>query len=534
MSEEKPSKYSFATIKKQQQRKVIEGSRGENGYVTDTDEMLRTVESFYKQLFSPRGPVDSKSREFVACLDRVLEEEEAAALEGEVSLQEVEGAMASFEKGTAPGSDGLPVELYCSFGQLIGQDLVEVYNKSLVTGLLPASMRTGHVSLLYKKGDRTELANWRPITLLTTDYKILAKVIFLWMRSVVEKVVHPDQTCGVPGRSGSLNLTLIRDATGWAEQRQLALAILSLDQEKAFDRVSLPFLFAVLERVGFGARIREWVRLLYEGAVSKFKVNGFLTKPVEQLGGVRQGCPLSPPLYILSIEPLASCLRACQAFTGLHLPGAGGVRAKVSLYADDMTLFLTSERDFRESSKILKAFGEATGAKVNMPKSAVMYVGQWANRKTAFGEYSLCENGLKVLGVQFFRQNSAKENWKVLIGKVRSKIGLWSTRELSLSGRSLVIKADLLPTVNYLAYVFPLPYNCGRELEGLVYSFLWKGGSEPVSRAQVSQEIKKGGRNVPFFTLWVTAIFSSFLARLIVQATNHKAISWQGFGQLFR
>lgn len=125
----------------------------------------------------------------------------------------------------------------------------------------------------------------------------------------------------------------------WAEQRQLSLAILSIDQENAFDRVSLSFLFAILERVGFGASIRVWVHLLYKGVVSKFKVNGFLTESVEQLGGVRQGCPLSPLLYILFIEPLASRLKACQAFTGLHIPGTGSLRAKVSLYADDMKLF---------------------------------------------------------------------------------------------------------------------------------------------------------------------------------------------------
>lgn len=60
----------------------------------------------------------------------------------------------------------------------------------------PSSMRTGHVSFLYKKGDKTDLANSRPITLLTTDYKILTKVITMRMRSVVGKVMHPDQTCG--------------------------------------------------------------------------------------------------------------------------------------------------------------------------------------------------------------------------------------------------------------------------------------------------------------------------------------------------
>lgn len=89
--------------------------------------MLRTVAVYYKQLFSPRGLVDSQARVFLASLENVLEGVEAAALEGEVSLQEAEGAMASLRKGTAPGCDGLPVEIYCSFWQLIGQNLVEVY-----------------------------------------------------------------------------------------------------------------------------------------------------------------------------------------------------------------------------------------------------------------------------------------------------------------------------------------------------------------------------------------------------------------------
>ncbi|KAG1928992.1 hypothetical protein F2P79_023214 [Pimephales promelas] len=531
--EEGPSKFLFAGVKKQQQKKCMETLRAENGYAKSTDEMLSVVEGFYKQLFSSRGSLGSLAEDFLKCLGKSLESEEADGLEVEVSWQEAGKAMVTLKKGTAPGCDGLPIELYCSFWQQIGRDLVEVYNESLSSGMLPESMRTGHVSLLYKKGDKEDLANWRPITLLNTDYKILAKVIAVRMRSVVGKVVHPDQTCGVPGRTSSLNLTLIRDAVGWAEQRNLPLAILSLDQEKAFDRVSLSFLFKVLERVGFGEGIRAWVRLLYEGAESRVRVNGFLTRSVKQLGGVRQGCPLSPLLYILFIEPLAARLRTWQRFSGLHMPGAGGRCAKVSVYADDMTLFLTSERDFVESNKIFRDFGEATGAKVNMSKSSVMFVGKWAGKGTGTGGYSLCENGLKILGVRFFRQNGAKENWRALVEKIRSKVGFWRTRELSLSGRALVIKADLLPTVNFLAYVFPIPYNEGRELESLVFSFLWKGGCEMVSRAQVGHDVKQGGRGVPFFSLWVAAIFAAFTARLIVRERVHKAYVFARFWAAF-
>lgn len=98
--------------------------------------------------------MDSQS-DFLACLENVFEDDEAAALEGEVSLHEAEGAMVSFKKGKAPGCDGLPVELYCSFWQLIGQDLVGVYNETLAAGLLPASEhRTCLPSVLERGQDR--------------------------------------------------------------------------------------------------------------------------------------------------------------------------------------------------------------------------------------------------------------------------------------------------------------------------------------------------------------------------------------------
>lgn len=154
----------------------------------------------------------------------------------------------------------------------------------------------------------------------------------------MELLVHPDQTCGVPGRMCSMNLALIRDVLAWAEQRQIPLALLSLDQEKAFDRVSHSFLFAVLERMGFGPNFITMVRLLYAGAVSKVMINGHHSGQIEQRGGVRQGSPLSPMLYVLYLEPVVERLRQDPAFQGLHIPGAGGDRARVSVYDDDVTL----------------------------------------------------------------------------------------------------------------------------------------------------------------------------------------------------
>lgn len=98
------------------------------------------------------------------------------------------------------------MEIHVTFWEMIGLYLLILYHELEKQGMLTHSMRMGKISLLYKKGEREDLANWRPITLLNSDYKILAKAITLRLGVVMEMVVHPDQTRGVRGRSASLNL----------------------------------------------------------------------------------------------------------------------------------------------------------------------------------------------------------------------------------------------------------------------------------------------------------------------------------------
>ncbi len=85
------------------------------------------------------------------------------------------------------------------------------------------------------------------------------------------------------------------------------------------------------------------------------------------------------------------------------------------------------------------------------------------------------------------------------------------------------MKADVLPSINHLAYVFPLPFWQGRRMEKLVVSFIWRGGSELVSRAQMFHHLGEGGRGVPCLPWKVTAVFTAFTARLVVQTLEHKA-----------
>ena len=114
-------------------------------------------------------------------------------------------------------------------------------------------------------------------------------------------VVDPDQTCSVPGRSISSNLALLRDTLDFIERTGETGILVSLDQEKAFDRVNRSFLMNLLEHFGFGPSFCSWIFTLYNGAYMRILVNDFLSDPVPLLRGVRQGDALSLMLYVLCV-----------------------------------------------------------------------------------------------------------------------------------------------------------------------------------------------------------------------------------------
>ncbi|KAK6471301.1 hypothetical protein HHUSO_G29651 [Huso huso] len=184
-------------------------------------------------------------------------------------------------------------------------------------------MREGCISLLYKKGDKKEIKNWRPVTLLCVDLKILSKVVFLRLQSVISSVVNSDQTCGIPGRLLTDSLALVRDIIEYVKDRNVPLCLLSLDQEKAFDRLNHSFIMSILVNMNFGPAFCSWIHLLYKDCFSRIIINGVLSEPFKVLSGVRQGCPLSPLLFVLGMEPLACAIRQDCGITGIIAPGSG-------------------------------------------------------------------------------------------------------------------------------------------------------------------------------------------------------------------
>jgi hypothetical protein len=222
----------------------------------------------------------------------------------------------------SPGPDGLPVEFYKCFFHLFGNTFVDMINEIFESAVkLPQTMRLSFITLLCKRPEQAHLlTNWRPISLLNVDYKIISKVLVNRIRLIINRLVSAHQTSAVPGRSVLNNMSSIRDIMAYYRETNRDLYILTVDQAKAFDKIEHCSLHDVIDKFGFGDCFKRWIKLLYTDISSKVLVNRYLTDSFQVQRSVRQGCSLSPALYVLCFEVLALRLRNDIIYRGINYP----------------------------------------------------------------------------------------------------------------------------------------------------------------------------------------------------------------------
>ena len=267
------------------------------------------------------------------------------------------------------------------------------------------------MKLLHKNKHGVDgISNFRPLTMLNTDLKILAKILANRLQTVLPSLICPEQTCAV--KVGLSNLHLVRTKV----DRNAAL--INLDQSKAFDRVDHAFLEAVLSAAGFGLHFRAWIRLLYAPPGVMVEVNGVRSEPFTLTRSIRQGCLLSPMLYIFALEPFLRKRKANPALRGLTLPGSSEV-AMYTAYTDDVSVLVTSSAEVEEMSKEIGRYEAVTGAKINREKSVGLRLGSWKGCALP-GSFIWKDGSCKILGpdLQF------EKNWSEVLEKGRNCDGV--------------------------------------------------------------------------------------------------------------
>ncbi len=213
--------------------------------------------------------------------------------------------------------------------------MLNSFNFAIEHGVFHRDQKTSLISLLLKKGkDPLDCSSYRPISLIPCDVKIYDKVFASRMEKVIHSLIKEDQTGFIKGRNASDNMHRLLHILDFADSHPTPCAVFSLDAEKAFDRLEWNYMWAVLQCFGFGEHFVSMIKTLYNSPAASVITGNIISPSFPLQRGTRQGCPLSPLLFCLSLEPLAQAIRKSEVSIKIH-----DHNHSISLYADDIILY---------------------------------------------------------------------------------------------------------------------------------------------------------------------------------------------------
>ena len=406
---EKPTKYFFNLEKTNYEKKLIREVKLEDGdTITDPKQIEKELEKFYSNMYTSKKNLNSElqgeNESFESFVEGIeipqLNTEERDSLEYDFTYEELKEAVSSFSDNKTPGEDGFTKEFYESFYDLIWRDLLNSYNAAFQSGSLSISQRRGIITLIPKV---TELSNWLPISLLNIDYKILTKALAKGIEKYLPKLINSDQTGFVKGRYIGQNIRLLSDIMKYLDAKKTSGLLLFIDFEKAFDSLEWDFITKALNAFNFGPNVKKWISIFYNDVQSAVMNGGFLTTYFNISRGVRQGCPLSPLLFILAVELLAVKIRQDPDYRGISLPD--GQEVKISQFADDTTIITENVESLKPHLQILDRFGNISGLKLNKKKTKAMWMGSMKDSNLKVLDFKTTKDPIKVLGVHLSYDN---------------------------------------------------------------------------------------------------------------------------------
>ena len=406
-----------------------------------------------------------------------------------IDISEIKFAIENMENGKSPGIDGIPIEFYKEFFPIIKNDLKYIFNKVLFNlQTTPKTWNQAIITLIPKKTENLEeLKYWRPISLLCTDYKILTKILSNRIKEILANIISIEQNCSVPQRTIFNNLFLIRDLIKYKTEKNDTFYLVQIDQEKAFDKIDRPFLFKTMEKLGISKTFINFIEILYKQNTSTITNNGFISENVPMLRGLRQGCPLSLPLYVIQGEITTQNINKDQNIIGITIPNQKK-KLKISQYADDSNFFLQNEELVKNVLNYFKKLQTGTVSTINYEKTTVLPINtnQTSNLPQQIKIKQRYET-TKILGIQFNEnlQVANSLNWTKIIEKITHQINKLSQRILSLKGKVQIINTLILSKTSFLSNAFPIDLQSTLIIQEKIFKYLWNNKQEQIARKTI-------------------------------------------------
>jgi hypothetical protein len=399
-----------------------------------------------------------------------------------VTIEELESTIKKMPKEKSPDPDGWTQELFLSFFDIMGKDLLLAVEESRNKGYIPGVLNATFFTLIPKVRKPTTFNDFRPIALCNFVYKVISKVI---VNHIKDKLA----CCITKEQFGFLKDRLIYDVVGLAQEslhtvktKKLSSVILKLDLKKAYDKVSWQFLRLILIQIGLKWDVAQWIMACVTNVSMAVLINGSPTSFFKIHRGLRQGCPLSPLMFLLIIDCLSRQIKKAVSngsFKGIKIV----VDTFIShlLFVDDVLIL--GNANFEEWSTfhtILRLFCKASGMVINCQKSC--FIAQniepdlARNLSTVFNiHFQVFDDGMKYLGYFLKENNYRVADWNWLIKKIEKRIGSWSFRWLSLGGRVVLAKAVLQSILVYWLSLVKIPSTSLHRIKQLITNFIWRG-----------------------------------------------------------
>jgi exonuclease III len=499
-------------------------------FITTSNGMAELTKDYHEDL-QKEGDVEAGSKAereaaFTPVLEKVgsgLSPKDKSEMAKYISEDLVSQAIREAANGKAAGMSGVPSEIWKQLSFVyemsketdspscnIAKVLATIYREIEEHGVQPGTdFSLGWLCPIFKKKDRYCVENYRPITVLNSEYKLFTKALSIRLSKVVGSIVHEDQAGFIKGRSIFNQIKLAKLIIPFAEASKQGGALVALDQEKAYDKIAHDYLWATMHKFNVPEHFIRTVRHLYTGAETLVIINGVLSGRYTVTRGVRQGDPLSCLLFDIAIEPLACMLRSSH-LKGLQVTGCTE-RVLASLFADDTSVILGPGDKYEDLQKILTVWTKASRGKFNIPKTVIIPIGTTEYRREVretrklnkdhspiSDNIHIAEEGepVRLLGAWIGNGVNSADPWGPVLEKVEKNLERWAKGHPTLEGRRLIVQMVVAGMTQYLTKVQGMPADVEKELSKRVQAYVWDGKRPTVNATVMAGPLGEGGKKI--------------------------------------
>uniref|UniRef100_A0A803PJY6 Reverse transcriptase domain-containing protein n=1 Tax=Cannabis sativa TaxID=3483 RepID=A0A803PJY6_CANSA len=459
--------------------------------VTDSEALVRMIEHHFEQLFTSRNPEQEIINNVLSGLTNCLSEAEFNSLSLPYNDSEIKRAAFQLASDKAPGSDGYNGSFFQKNWHIVGTDVLEAAKGFLNGDANIEAINHTVIVLIPKLSNPQMVTDYRPISLCSTLYKIISRVLVNRLKPILSRIISPAQSAFLPHRLISDNIIIgqeIFHALSHRTSGKHGWMAIKLDMAKAFDRVEWNFIKQIMTKLNFPHRFINLVMACISTVSFSFSINQQVLGRVTPSRGIRQGDPLSPYLFLLCSEGLSSLISQKNLATKSRNNGLGLKIARNApiishlFFADDSLLFSpASSRSANTIKEVLHAYCSASGQMVNYNKSSLFFSPN-TDEDTKYHITSTLGIPVrnffeKYLGLPQTFGRTKKEIFNYLSDRAWSHLNKWNSKHFSKGGKEILLKSVVQEIPSYAMACFKLPASFHSKIESMMAQFWW-GGSE--------------------------------------------------------